>query len=252
MSTMKRGRWLFLLSAFFIFSGCDRLRSLWQEAPSPEAVSEEKERGLEAIDTVEVLTPNERRRINRLFLREIYEQVYAKRLSDAGFYNSWMNVLEQGASIEGVYRGLILSDTYRQLERGIASKEARDFFAREIAHLEMLKNPKLKNEAAIVQEIAKAAEKSSLFTLKRVLGEKALEAIDARKGDREAMATLFADLSLRWFADGIDLGFKQRNVRDREYFYNWSLRNSRGRIQWEMLNRLHRVMNHHGRILYSR
>ena len=251
MEYMQRGRWILTLSAFFLFSACDKL-PFFKSASDGPAVTEEKERGLEEIDAAEVLTPNERKRINRQFLREMYEQVYAKRLTDLAFYSSWMNVLEQGASIEGVYRGLTLSDSYRALERGTVSKEARDFFAREVAYLEVLKNPKLRSESELAKELAKSAEKLPLFTLKRVLGEKVLEAIELRKSDRAAVAELYANLVMRWFDSGVDFGFKQRNLQDRDFHHSWALRNSRGRVQWEILNRLHRVMNHHGRILYGR
>lgn len=240
-----------ILSAFFLFSGCDKL-PFFKSAPEEAPVTEEKERGLEEIGSAEVLTPNERKRINRLFLREMYEQVYAKRLADLDFYNSWMNVLEQGASIEGVYRGLTLSDSYRSLERGVVSKEALEFFSKEVAYLERLKNPKLRSEAELAKEIAKSAEKMPLFTLKRIFGEKVLEAIELRKNDREAVAQLYADLVMRWFDSNVDFGFKQRNVQDRDFHRDWALRNSRGRVQWEILNRLHRMMNHRGRILYVR
>lgn len=215
-------------------------------------VSEDVERGLDGIDRVEILTPNERKRINRQFIREMYEQIYAKRLTDIELYNSWMNVLEQGASIEGVYRGLTLSEQYRELERGVVSKEAKEFFAQEITYLEMLKNPKVRNEAEMIREISKNVEKAPLFTLKRILGERVLEAIDLRKTDREAVATLFADLTARWSKVDVDFGFKQRNNKDRDYHYAWALRSSRGRVQWEILNRVHRIMNHFGKIAYIR
>ena len=235
------------MAAFALLPACDQKPN---KSDGPKPVDEARDRGLDSIENVEILTPNEQRRLNRAFIKEIYEHVYARSLVDARQFNEWMNVLTQGASIEGVYRGLTLSDQYRALERGVVSKGARLFFAAEAAYLKKRIDPKLRQDQ-LEAEIAKASEKASLFTLKRVLGEKVLEAVELNKSDRAAMAQLYSDLVMRWFIVDVDFGVHQRNSRDRDFHLDWARKNSRGRIQWELLNRLHRVMNHLGKIVVT-
>jgi hypothetical protein len=236
------------LGLLFFLASCEQKQNLSENA---KPISVDRDRGLESLDSVEILTPNEQRRLNRAFIKEIYEHVYARPLSDIRQFNEWMNVLSQGASIEGVYRGLTLSDQYRALERGIVSKDARAFFAAEMAYIKKRIDTQLRQDQ-LEAELLKTSEKASLFSLKRVLGESLLEAVDHKKTDRAELADLYADLVIRWSIEGIDFGVQQRNSTDREFHRDWALKNSRGRIQWELLNRLHRVMNHLGKIVITK
>ena len=47
----------------------------------------------------------------------MYTQIYLHPPRTKEEYNGWANVLYQGGSLEGVYRGLTLSREYRDLEK---------------------------------------------------------------------------------------------------------------------------------------
>lgn len=209
-----------------------------------------------------VTTPKERRQIRKQFLSEIYQHVFARKFRDREAFIRWMNVLEQGASVEGVYRGLVLSREYAQMERGRTTPEALELFASEMALLALYRDNKgveyiqsdqgKRKREELKRALQARFESRSLFTLKRILGEEVLEYMDILKENRQTLSKWYADTTVRWNSQGVDFGLKQRNSKDGEYHQQWALGNSIGRIQWEVLNRLHRMMNGLGRILYSK
>lgn len=84
---------------------------------------------------------------------------------------------------------------------------------------------------------------SSIFTLKRAIGTLALENLELRRADREALAEWYASLVLRLSVYGVDFGLKQRNDPDPAFHRAWARRAPFDRIEWEVLNRYHRVFN---------
>ncbi len=187
------------------------------------------------------LSPKQQKNLHRLFLLEMYEQIYNRKLKDPKSYISWINVLNQGASLEGVYRGLIQSTHYVDMEnnRNITSTKALDFFATEV---NMLENNKTFDRIPFLK---KSLRKHSLFTLKRFLGDKLLDKIALLKN--KELNEWFADTATRWSHLGISFGHKKRNSTNRGFHYNWAKNHDRSRIQWEILQRMHRVMNHYGK-----
>ena len=93
--------------------------------------------------------------------------------------------------------------------------------------------------------------RAPLYSLKRELGEKILSEVNKRKNDRNALANLYADLVIRWGKTNIPFGLAQRANADPEFHRNWAKENSIGLIQWELLNRAHRVLNSYGGVLIS-
>ncbi len=248
-------------------SGCqplERLKNIVRGGAEAEAEKEttDGERGLGNPVTGFVSTPKERRKIRKQFLSEIYKHVFAREFRDKESYVRWMNILEQGASVEGVYRGLVLSGDYAQMERGRTTPEALNLFASEMALLTLYRKKKIEEyitgneEKRKLQELEQALltrfKSSSLFTLKRVLGEEVLEYMDILKSNRAMLSKWYSKTTVRWNSQGIDFGLKLRNSKNSEYHSQWARQNSLGRIQWEVLNRLHRLMNGLGRILYAK
>lgn len=245
-------------------SGCSKFESARQflfGAPQEQA-KPINEQGLETTNPVYILTPKERLAIQKTFLSEIYEQVFARKFSDKEEYARWINVLGQGASVEGVYRGLVLSTNYAQLEQGKTTSKALDFFVSEMVQLLFSRAGKsvtnisapamVEKEEKLRAEILTAYEQRSLFTLKRVLGEEVLAYIETIKNDRNELAKWYAETTVRWNQLGVDFGIKQRNSTDKIYLEQWARSNSLGRIQWETLYRLHRLFNNLGNILYGK
>jgi hypothetical protein len=187
--------------------------------------------------SVRVITPKEKAQFNNWIVREMYEQIYAKKATVSLF--SWANVLNQGGSLEGVYHGMILSTEYTNREQGKANVAAVRFFAEEVALL--------KNGSA--GKIAEKAMNYPLFSLKRQLGELILTEVVAKKEDRIALANFYGTIAARWAAKGVDFGLKERNNADEEFHKDWARKNSLGMIQWELLNRVHRIFNQYGGII---
>lgn len=84
---------------------------------------------------------------------------------------------------------------------------------------------------------------SSIFTLKRVLGDEALRVMTAKKEYPEKMALWYSQWVARLAAKGVDFGVPLRNKPDEQLHYRWALSASEDRIKWEVLNRVHRVLN---------
>lgn len=257
------GRIIAVFMLAILLSACQPLEDLKVRLGLKEAQEEkvEEQRGL-AEPTGFIKSPKERRQMRKLFLSEIYEHVYARKFTDKESFIKWMNVLEQGASVEGVYRGLVLSREYAQMERGRTTAEALDLFASEMAILALFRDGKnakyfdsedgKKKLAGIKAALTAKFETRSLFTLKRVLGEEILAYIEVLKSNRESLVEWYAVTTVRWNGYGVDFGMEQRNKPDKQYHARWASGHSLGRIQWEVLNRLHRLFNRLGRILYAK
>lgn len=192
------------------------------------------------------LKPSELRSVHAWLIKEMYERIYAQTLKNPKEIAPWYGVLNQGASIEGLYHGLILSEKYRELERGKAPIAAVRFAAQELAVLQLERSqPGPETRAQAEMNMAKVMN-LSLFTLKRELGEKMLSAIEKRKGGKESFADWYAGYATRWAGEGVDFGLPERNKTDKEFHKDWVSQHSLGLVQWELLNRMHRLLNFHG------
>lgn len=244
--------------------------------------------------------------------QEMYRVIYMKDPQSPSDFGSWVDTLSQGASFEGVYRGLSQSAEYRNLEltnKGAAA-QALKVFGQELARLEvelpertifhasmtqplplpvdpasppdddedpilhqpdnqefsLSKLEKLRNEltpeeySKQAQELREAFVKkyselysklfvgASIFTLKRVLADEALKVLTAEREYPEKFALWYS----AWVVDltryKIDFGLQLRSSPDPSFHYKWALGASRDRQTWEVLNRIHRILNHFARI----
>lgn len=82
---------------------------------------------------------------------------------------------------------------------------------------------------------------ASIFTLKRTLGDEAQKLVAALKRDR--LAAWYGRWVVRMAATGVDFGIAQRNLPDETFHSQWALTANVDRLEWEILNRLHRVLN---------
>ena len=97
--------------------------------------------------------------------------------------------------------------------------------------------------AALMDQIEGAFLETNLFTMKRVLGSEVFKVISAKKATRNVLATWFGLWSARMAERGIDFQYEQRNSTDADSYAEWAFGASTDRIQWEVLYRLHRVLN---------
>ncbi len=203
-------------------------------------------------------------------------------IEDPGSFEELSRSLNQGASLEGIYRGIVMGTRYRALEsksKGASPQELRAF-ASEMAELQLaMRNPTLfdetskrapeiefpggdasssapaapattppsparkKDRAAIEAELLRVFIGASSFTLKRVLGEEALRKFDEDSSDSAGISQWYAGLVLRLIARGLDAGLELRNRSDFGFHQKFAERMARDRVKWEVLNRYHRYLN---------
>ncbi len=206
-------------------------------------------------------------------LREMYFVVYQKPPQDVQEFLAYQNALEQGASLEGIYNGFVHSARYRHLENTHPGAKALALksFSEELYSLEKeLKEPALFNAksalplqkplelgtsfaSSSVSDMGKKISsahvgyriflRASIFTLKRVLGDEALKIISEKEKDRESLATWYGRFAIQLSRRDVSFGLELRNKADIEFHHAWALRVSVDRLRWEVLNRVHRLLN---------
>lgn len=232
----------FIAFAFFIsvaLLGCelDSRGTVGGEARSPSAEPAGKPS----------MSAGEKQAFYRWLVSEMHEQIFLQPAKSKADIESWASIFSQGASIEGVYHGLVLSKEYAELERGKANLRALRWFAAEMAWLddpeakETDPAAKARNESYAKQHIS-----SSLFTLKRELGERLLGEVEKRKASSEKLASWYASIAARWAKMDVSFGMASRNRDDFSFHRDWAKENSLGLVQWELLNRAHRILNDRG------
>jgi hypothetical protein len=211
-------------------------------------------------------------------VRVVFNQ---EKVEDQVDFAGLVQSLNQGASLEGVYRGLVMGARYRGLEsksQGASPAEVK-VFAVEMSELQMImRNPtrftmdskkvpeieypdeeggsfrpsassgaeevEVKREkGAIQQDLIRKFVGASLFTLKRTLGEEALRKFDESKEDPAGIAQWYAALAVRLVQQGVDGGLQLRNSADFRLHSEFAGRMSQDRVRWEVLNRYHRYLN---------
>ena len=210
---------------------------------------------------------------NGEILHEMYEVVFMREPKNKEFFGDYVDTMNQGASIEGVYNGFVHSSNYRQLEEqtpGPAPESAKFLVAELQEWQKDLPGPTVVDEnsgkplglpvtpyaapddpAASVDpsprpfDAYKAAAffgHSSIFTLKRVMGDEAIRLIDGKKNAQE-LAHWYAKWVVRMASHQIDFGLELRNRSDENFHYGWALSAPVDNLKWEVLNRVHRLLN---------
>ncbi len=200
-----------------------------------------------------------------------------KEIVDQSLFLSLVSSLNQGASLEGVYRGLVMGSHYRVVESKsqAATPDAIKFFASEMAELQSgMKNPTRfikdtakqipnieypegisensneeiqvpvkMNKSQIAEELLQDFIGATPFTLKRVMAEEILKKFDEMKDSAADMAQWYAGLVVHLSGAHTDYGLPQRNSSDFDFHSRFAKTMSIDRVKWEMLNRYHRIIN---------
>jgi len=224
-------------------SACDLLKPAFQKTQKKDQKSESSA----DPSGEEIMTKGEKFAFHRWLVTEMLEQVYARPVSSNETVNNWANVFSQRGSMEGVYRGMVQSTEYAALEEGKADLKSLRFFAQEMAALD---HPNAKDSDDVVKTSAERYAKEymgkPLFTLKRLLGDRVIAESEARKADKDRLATWYANFVGRWTKAGVPFGLPQRDKPDEAFHFKWAKENNLGMLQWELLNRVHRVLNAYG------
>ncbi len=254
----------------------------------PRSAPQAPATGTDKVDSGEQFSSENARRAkaNAELLQEVFRVVFVREPKSPAEFGNWVDTLNQGASLEGVYNGFTHSSTYRELETSKkgAAPSAIQVFAEELALLELelaeptkfsdkdaqplvvlgqidlstpvtaeeryapfakaSAEPKKKSDASqLTGQYSKIFLSSSLFTLKRVLGDEALKVIGEKRASKELLATWYSRFVVRIAARGVDFGVPLRNNVFEKFHYDWAIENSEDRLSWEVLNRLHRAVN---------
>ncbi len=131
-----------------------------------------------------VLKPEVEAKFNYAFIREIYEATRQTKPNDDEVTKA-MNILSQGGTREGIYRSLVLDSVYGGMEnwdkpvKSVTADFAVYFYGKYFGKKVAKKN----------------FEGMSVYTLKRLIGEKALEVADAFGEDRDGLERWYAIMS---------------------------------------------------------
>jgi len=245
---------------------------------SPEEIHDEKTlagRQSDPVVSAEALSKQ-----NSEILSEIFRVVFNQdQVEDKTDFAGLLQSLNQGASLEGIYRGIIAGSRYRALESKAqaASPNELKAFAEEMAEIQgimhsptefsivdakkapeiifpdgnipVIASPasqevkKKLDKAARVQELIRTFIGASSFTLKRTLGEEVLRKFDEDKSDPGVVAHWYAKLVVRMATSKVDFGLELRNRADFDFHFKFAQKIAIDRVKWEVLNRYHRYLN---------
>jgi hypothetical protein len=240
---------------------------------------------------------------NAELLQEMFRVVFMREPKDRSEFGSYVDSLNQGASLEGIYNGFTHSSEYRKIEMANtnASPEALKLFARELAALQAelpevtpfdersgqalampvqvgvdpapvtggqsagdgvnvieygkkeepmaaakppgQASPAPVNVQALSEKYATLFVGSSIYTLKRVLGDEALKVVGAKKQFKDKLALWYSKFAVRTATMGVDFGISQRSLTNEDFHFKWAFSANEDRVSWEILNRLHRLLN---------
>ena len=245
---------------------------------SPEEVHDEKALAGQQADPV--LSAETLSKQNSEILSEMFRVVFNQDLvEDKTDFSGLLQSLNQGASLEGIYRGIIAGSRYRALESKsqAASPNELKAFAEEMSEIQgIMRSPtefsivdakkapeitfpdgnipviaspasqevkKKLDKGSRVQELIRIFIGASSFTLKRALGEEVLRKFDEDKSDPGVVGHWYAKLVVRMATTKVDFGLELRNRGDFDFHFKFAQKIAIDRVKWEVLNRYHRYLN---------
>lgn len=258
-------RLLAILAIWVMASGCEFPRKLAAEIDALKAVLTGKVSPL-ARDAKQT----ELERIARERAEVLQEMIRVTLEEDprAEEFRDWLEALVEGASVEGIYNGLVSSARYRELEKssGPAPDGALKLFAEAMARAQGRRqhprgfaradalplpevvwpgSPDSPVPPAAARTLRTAAEfreffsGASRFTLKRLLGATLLELLAPASPDR---FSAYAEWAAWVNQQGVDLGLKERERGDAAFHEAWARAATPDQLTWEALNRAHRLL----------
>ena len=235
-----------------------------------------------------VLSDVERKhQMNAELLHELFLVVFQAEPKNRSQFGTYLNVLNQGASLEGIHNGMTHSSEYRELENthSGSTPQAVQIFSEELVALEVqlpaitvfdensakplshVEMPTGSEEISMapapvpipgssvhrkekVEAYAALFQTASIFTLKRLFCEEAIKVIESKESSPEALIAWYGQWAASIATRKVDFGIPMRNKSDEEFHKNWArtvLSTDKvagvDRLTWEVLNRIHRVLN---------
>ena len=232
---MKHFQFQVLISGFFLLFlvACESPFETEIESPAPiPEVSSSPSVGAMSSGVAK------KAKANAEIFHEMFTVVFMREPKDRAEFGNWVDTLNQGASLEGVYNGLTHSEDYRRLEKVSpkAPEKLVKAFRREIGLLEA---------ELPVPPPRENLDLASLFILKRVLCDEALKVIASKNADNSKVlvATWYSKWAVLMTQRNVDFGISLRNRPDEAFHFKWATEVGGDQLMWEVLNRLHRVLN---------
>lgn len=166
----------------------------------------------------------------------MYADIFMSKPTDLVEFASLVDAMNQGASLEGIYNGLIHSRAYLALETNQPAVKDATF------KIFMEAYESLDSELPQKQLLG-ALDPTSLFHLKALLSAQAFRVVEAKRARPGELAAWYGKWAAHLAEKKVDFGIAQRNSANEKFHFNWAMHASVDQLQWEVLNRLHRLMN---------
>lgn len=179
------------------------------------------------------LTLEQKRGYRVSYIKEVFQVTRKREVKDEDLV-SYLNVIEQGGSREGVYRRVVNDEIYRSLE---------EFPAAPTIQLITFVSSYGKKYLATNYSM-EGMKKVNLFTIKKIVTEKTLEVIDLLARNSNDVYAWYAI-----FSKHLALNYKSifnskvRSVIDEQFHYNWAKEVPFQHIKSEVIIKLHKVLN---------
>jgi hypothetical protein len=184
--------------------------------------------------SIKKLSPEKKRRYDLAFIREV-SKITRNLKSKNDEDQRWLNVMSQGGTREGVYRGIVLDDRYKRLERGrypVGQKVAE--FSVYYANNFLSQDLKLS-----------AVSSSNFYTLKKVLVERSLEVLDSFPSNKDDIYDWYAVFS-GYLARKYPNLWKNRLRKNKNLKSHkaWSKNVPEQHLKSEVIIKLHKTFNY--------
>ena len=202
---------------------------------------------------------DKKHQMNAELLHELFLVVFQAEPKNKSQFGTYLNVLNQGASLEGIHNGMTHSAEYRELEGAhtgstaqlvqVFSEELVGFevqlpaitifdenSAKPLSHVEMPTGSEEISTAPApvpipgasvhrkekIETYAALFQTASIFTLKRLLCEEAIKVIESKQSNPEALITWYGQWAAYIATRKVDFGIPMRNKVDEEFHKNWA------------------------------
>ena len=177
------------------------------------------------------LSQDEQNNFNLAFLNELYTSVLTTN-PDENSLATGLNILSQGGTREGVYRSIVYSETYQQLEsQSYPVKQETIEFCTYYAQ-----------KFLGIQYDEQSLKDVNVFTIKRTLTEKTLDVADLLKQKPEDLYQWYGILSGELAQRKLTQLSDVRN-KDENFHYEWSKKVPVEHIKSELIIKLNLVLN---------
>lgn len=186
-------------------------------------------------DKIKNIPEDKRGRLNYIFIDELYMATRGSK-GNKDQLGRWYNILAQGGTREGVYRALVLDNTYRGLEN------FENPVSEKVVNFASYFFPRFLNKSIK----KKALEGINFYTLKRITTESSLSIIDEYlKNDPDKLYAWYAVFSGE-LANKYPEVFKTklRKIEKMSAHKKWAEQVPNQYIKAEVMIKLHQIYNH--------